>query len=163
MKLFTKTLSVFILALVFSTFAFAASNANGKAFFETNNTEIPSFVTDPNFRVWQPPQPVQVIPSYQVNDIAWTNGFVIFYSPQIMSQAPYKIRAFFIAHEYGHIYWQTGNELGADTFAARAYAQTDPSVCQAIVWWMINFPNPGDATHAPSPVRAQNIARTCGV
>lgn len=163
MKFMKKTFATIILSLVFSTFAFAASNVNDKAFFETNSTEIPSFVTDTNFRWWQPPQRVQEIPSYQVNDIAWTNGYVIFYNPRIMNHVPYKVRAFFMAHEYGHIYWRTSNENASDAFAARVYAETDPSVCQAIVWWMTNFPNGGDATHAPSPIRAQNIARECGI
>lgn len=163
MKFITKTFATLFLTLVFSAFAFAASNSSGEAFFETNVGNIPSFVTDANFRWWQPPQPVPTIASYAVQDIAWTDGYVIYYNPRIMGQAPPKIRAFFMAHEYGHIYWRTGNETASDTFAARVYSQTDRSVCQAIAWWMTYFPNGGDATHPPSRVRAQNIARECGI
>ncbi len=104
-----------------------------------------------------------MIPSYDRNDTAWTNGYVIFYNPSISSQIPAKVAAFILAHEYGHIYWRTGDENASDAFAARVYAETDRSVCEATVWWMTNFPNSGDATHLPSSMRAQNIARECGL
>lgn len=163
MKLFTKTIGTLLLTLALSAFAFGGSNFNGESFFETNRTDIPAFVTDTNFRWWQPPQPAPMYASYARADIAWTDGYVIFYNPHFTSQIPHKVAAFVLAHEYGHIYGRTGNENASDAFAARVYSQTDKSVCQAAVWWMINFPNPGDATHPPSRVRAQNIARECGI
>lgn len=174
MKLLTNTISTLILTLVLSAFVFAASDKNpagenflsaahNNAAFNTNFREIPHFVLDTNFRWWQPPQPVPTVPSYERMDVAWTNGQVIFYNPHLSSQVPLKVAAFILAHEYGHIYWRTSDENASDAFAARVYAQTDKSVCQAAVWWMIYRPNGGDWTHPPSPVRAQNIARECGL
>lgn len=172
MTIFTKIINAIFLTLIFSAATFANSNDNFQPenllgskvnAVKINKVNIPYFVLDNNFRRWQPPQLVQMIPSYERNDTAWTNGYVIFYNPAIVSQTPAKVAAFVLAHEYGHIYQRTSNEVASDAFAARIYAQTDKSVCQAVVWWMINFPNGGDATHLPSPIRAQNIARDCGI
>lgn len=172
MTIFTKIINAIFLTLILSIAIFANSNNDFQTenfsgskvnTVKSNKANIPYFVLDKNFRSWQPHQQVQLIPSYARNDTAWTNGYVIFYNPAIVSQTPAKVAAFVLAHEYGHIYQRTSNEFASDAFAARIYAQTDKSVCQAVVWWMINFPNGSDATHLPSPVRAQNIARECGL
>jgi hypothetical protein len=128
--------------------------------------DIPPEVVDPNFNAWQPPQPVRVIPLPGLPDIAMVRmdayGPYIVYNPVIVAQTPPKVDAFFLAHEYGHIYLNTGNEVAADEFAAQIYAQVDPSVVRAAAWWMTAFPNGGDMTHPPSAARARNICRISG-
>ena len=124
---------------------------------------IPPAVIDPNFIPWMPPVPVPTVPAPNLPDVAMTDGYTIYYNPYLASQLPPRVAAFVLAHEYGHIYNRTSNEVSADEFAAQVYRQTDPRVCYAAAWWMANTNNHGDATHPPGPVRAQIIAQTCGV
>jgi hypothetical protein len=128
--------------------------------------DIPPEVLDPNFNAWQPPQPVRVVALPGLPDIAAVRtdmyGPFIVYNPVVVAQTPPKVDAFYLAHEYGHIYLNTANEVAADEFAARIYAQVDPSVVRAVAWWMTAFPNGGDMTHPPSVARARNICRISG-
>ena len=162
MKIYVNAFIVSLLAILSTSTILAApkqfgrSDAMGRPF-------VSDSLWSTNFRQWEPPVSVPMFSSMGRADIAWTDGYVIYYNPMIASQVPAKVFAFFIAHEYGHVYGKTSNENAADVFAARTYSQTDKSVCQAFSWWMTNFPNGGDWTHLPSPVRAQIVARECGI
>jgi hypothetical protein len=139
------------------TYTFAVNNFNG----------IPQEVLDPRFRQWQPPFFVPIYQNPNLPDIAVAlidgYGARIIINPVVASRIPPRVMAFFMAHEYGHIVLRTSNETACDEFAARAYAQTDINVVRAAIWWMMNFPNQGDATHPPTYIRAQNIARAAGL
>ena len=54
------------------------------------------------------------------------------------------------------------NEVAADEFAIRVYAEVDSSVVRAAAWWMSAFPNGGDMTPPRSPVRVCDICRVSG-
>ncbi len=126
--------------------------------------DIPRSIFDRNFREWRPPRPVPVIPSFAQNDLAWTDGWAIYYNPRNTSQVPAKLIAFVIAHEYGHIYQRTGDEIASDRFAARTYAQVDISVAYAAIWHMANIqPYASDATHPPGIKRAFIIGQAAGL
>ena len=140
MKTIIEKFTIALLTLIFGVNAFATpanltavENLQNQTII-SNNTyragEVPQTVLDPNFRAWQPSQPVPIVPA-QINDIMMTDGRVIYYNPVAVNQTPPKITAFFLAHEYGHLYGQTSNEFLADQFAARVYAQTDISVVKS--------------------------------
>lgn len=160
---------VFVLSL--AAFAFV-SEADGKTFGENfkarENVSIGDFgnppsVFDPNFRPWQPPRPIPVIPG-QINDVMMTDLRIIYYSPARVRQLPPKIVAFILAHEYGHVYGQTADEFQSDQFAARTYALTDMSVVKANVWFFYNrMGNQCDYTHGCGWQRAENVAKSAGL
>lgn len=164
-------LTVFALGAVGVTAAKAqmpdlpTARAAGAAIFTAaTDAHIPRSVLDPNFRQWQPPQPVPVIASYSRQDVGWTDGRVIYYNPYIASSLPAKVLAFFLAHEYGHIYQRTGDEIASDEFAARVYARTDMSVVYAAIWHMANIqPYSGDWTHPIGLQRAYFIGQAAGL
>lgn len=175
MKTIYKQTAAFILTLILTATAFAAPVKNLPATDESNNTQslnaetfkngrIPPAVLDANFRWWQPPQPVPVMASFARYDIAWTDGYAIYYNPNIVSQVPPKIAVFFLAHEYGHIYGRTGNEVASDQFAAQTYAQVDMGVVYAAIWHMSNIqPNACDQTHPCGWQRAYIIGEAAGL
>lgn len=165
------TILAFVLTAAVSTFANSIGGNN-----ETNidlnafltraenpaNNFVPQAVLDANFREWQPAERVPLIPA-PINDIMMTDGRVIYYNPLIVNQVPPKIRAFFLAHEYGHIMGRTSNEFLSDQFAARVYAQTDKGVVKAAVWHFYNIQgNMCDASHGCGWQRALNIGKTAG-
>ena len=167
MKIYTSAIKTILFALLLTALtisAIAKDHVSSTLVFRVTALErsVDSIWSN-DFRPWQPPHPVPMFASYGRQDIAWTDGSAIYYNPYIFSSVPPRIRAFFVAHEYGHVYGMTSNENVADIFAARVYAQTDKSVCEAFAWWMTNFSNGGDMTHLPSPIRAQIVARECGI
>jgi hypothetical protein len=119
-----------------------------------------------------------------LNDIA-TAGVdqlghpVIYYNPAEMNQSGVFAPYFFIAHEYGHHRlghiimkyidannpyvqnWLTLNaENQADAFAVDYWIQRgDKRPIQAGYNAFLAWDNPGDQTHPPSAVRAQNVAQ----
>lgn len=162
------TILTFVLAAAVSTFANSFGGAQSKAdlnaFLAPANTtaNIPPAVLDWNFREWQPAQPVPLVPA-PIGDIMMTDGRVIYYNPLIVNQVPPKIRAFFLAHEYGHIMGRTSDEFQSDRFAARVYAETDIGVVKAAVWHFYNIQgNLCDASHGCGWQRALNIGQTAG-
>lgn len=167
MKNISRKIATVILVLVSALAAFAqkpqrALNVAESFKVGASNFGIPAAVLDPNFRAWQPPHPVPVMPC-QINDIMMTDGRVICYNPYIVNQVPPKIQAFFLAHEYGHIYGQTSSEFAADQFAARTYAQTDIGVVRAAIWHFYNMQgNSCDNAHGCGWQRAINIGQTAG-
>lgn len=170
---FLKTRAFFAI-LILAAAAFAAPAANLRA-GESKAVEsyraksfaygrIPSAVLDSNFETWQPPQVAPTYPSYARNDIAWTDGYAIYFNPTIWGQVPPKVAAFFLAHEYGHVYGRTGSEIAADQFAARTYAQIDAGVVRAAIWHMANIqPNSCDQTHPCGWQRAYIIGEAAGL
>ena len=172
MKTIIKQFTIALLTLIFGVNAFAApanltaaENLQNQTVI-SNNTyragDVPQTVLDPNFRAWQPSQSVPLIPA-QINDIMMTDGRVIYYNPVAVNQTPPKITAFFLAHEYGHLYGSTSNEFLADQFAARVYAQTDISVVEAAIWHFYNIQGKMcDMSHGCGWQRALNIGQTAG-
>ncbi len=127
------------------------------------NGAVPPAVLDGNFREWQPEWQVPLVPA-PINDIMMTDGRVIYYNPLIVRQVPPKIRAFFLAHEYGHIMGRTSDEFQSDQFAARVYAETDLGVVKAAVWHFYNIQgNMCDASHGCGWQRALSIGQTAGL
>jgi hypothetical protein len=166
---FEKTLiTIFILSLIFSGFTFETrAGSDVRTDYEQSLTNslanVPATVMDPNFRWWQPSQLVPLVPA-NIGDIMMTDGSRIYYNPQIVNQVPLKIQAFFLAHEYGHIYQRTSNEFQADQFAAQVYAQTDMSVVRAAVWHFYNIQGSMcDWSHGCGWQRALNIGQTAGL
>lgn len=127
---------------------------------------------------WSPQSGVREIPNYSINDIAVATmdnlGPVIYYNPNVANQIGPLVSAFFRAHEYGHHYlghvinqnnpfaqaWLTLNaENEADAYAVRYHISAgNVNVLRATYYSFIQSNLPGDATHAPSVVRANNIA-----
>ncbi|MGE0677209.1 hypothetical protein [Pseudolabrys sp.] len=81
----------------------------------------------------------------------------IILDPMIVGSLPPKVQLFFYAHECGH-HMVGMNENAADCWAAKVgkaqgwFSPSDMQYLVQIFQW-----NPGDWTHAPGPVRLQNI------
>lgn len=145
-------------------YGFQSAEATAAIISAVADRRVPPSVTDTNFIMWQPDQPVPIYPSYARQDIGWTDGYVIYYNPYVASQVSAKVFAFFLAHEYGHIYQKTGNEIAADQFGGRVYARTDMSVVYAAIWHMANIqPYSGDWTHPIGLRRAYIIGEAAGL
>ena len=127
---------------------------------------------------WTPQTGVREIPRTNLNDIAVATmdhlGPVIYYNPNVANQLGPLVSAFFRAHEYGHhnlghvvagnnpyarAWLNLNAENAADAYAVRYHIRMgNINVLRATYNTFVNQPTPGDATHPPSPVRAQNIA-----
>jgi hypothetical protein len=131
--------------------------------FRHHTRAIPAAVLDPNFVEWHPPQPVPVMPC-MINDIMATDLVSICINPWVANSVPPKIRAFFLAHEYGHVYSRTVNEITADEFAGRVYSATDMRVVRAMIWYMYHVQGfTCDATHPCGRQRAFIIGNAAGL
>jgi hypothetical protein len=137
-----------------------------------------------NIRAAQPQ--VREIAVYTLPDIAMASydqyGPVIYYNPQAVEQAGPLVAAFFWAHEYGHInldhmrremfvanpynhtWVRRSHEVEADCYAARYWAERDPRVIEAALWFFQNaIGSAQDRDHPTGYERAQYIRQCLGI
>ncbi|AVI50912.1 hypothetical protein C5O00_06880 [Pukyongia salina] len=130
---------------------------------------------------WTSPDGITEIASTSINDIAIAKfdskgNPIIIYNPIIANKLGAEVSAFFRAHEYGHHYlghvlnqnhpnpnirlWLTRNaESEADAYAVRYHiSMNNINVLKKTYNTFMNQNHPGDRTHLPSRIRAQNIA-----
>ena len=93
-----------------------------------------------------------------INDIAMARPGVIILSPQFF-QLPGKLQLFIYAHECAHHVPQiSGNEDMADCWAIKVGRVQGWFTQQDIVYLQQYFGgSPGDWTHAPGPIRVQQM------
>lgn len=137
----------------------------------------PIFLTNGLAQTWS--LPVREIPSPTMLDVAMasadSHGFVVYYNPLTVQRVGPLMAAFFMAHEYGHIYlghlermtsvqdpltrlqMNRRVEIEADEYATRVLARSNPAAIDSVVHQLMNNPHPGDRTHLPSKARALHI------
>jgi hypothetical protein len=123
---------------------------------------------------------VRLVPDVDLHDFAVAvydpATPVIYYNPVLLNQVGPELRAFFLAHEYGHISFrhtragvlraESGDrdslfqekELEADCYAARTLSRTDPAAVEAAIRLFSRMGNRNyDTEHPPGARRAARI------
>ncbi len=94
----------------------------------------------------------------QLGDVGMNNGQgQIFLNPMVLAPMPTPVKLFWVGHECGH------SAVGADEAAADCWSIKTgknqgwfpPQAFQVLMMELQN--NPGDFSHAPGPVRFQNM------
>lgn len=93
----------------------------------------------------------------QLNDVGQAQPGVIYLNPNVLMQMSTSMKLFWAAHECGH-HVVGSNENAADCWAIRTGRDQGwfpPQAFQETIYQFQN--NPGDFSHAPGPVRVQQM------